>query len=169
TVDTPSGGSRRRPPPLLTNAAVLSAAAAAIRLLLSTLESASEGFVLQDVVMSSPPQLPGRIIAAGQPPIPELKITLSSGGGSSGASSGGMLLRIFVDDTEQLLARVALAPAVDADAAATVELAAADPNNGTRSADQQDRAHLSALLHALQLPSVPLLPLPPSLVVPQPL
>ncbi|GIL68022.1 hypothetical protein Vafri_21299, partial [Volvox africanus] len=93
------------------------------------------------------------------------KITLSSGGGN-----GSLLLRIFVDDTEQLLARVAAAPALDVDATATVELTDGGPGNGTTATyQQQGKAQLAALLHALQVSSAPRLQLLPTLAAPQPL
>ncbi|GLI63376.1 hypothetical protein VaNZ11_006233, partial [Volvox africanus] len=165
SVERPANSGRGRPPLLLTNVAVLSAAAAAVRLLLSaSAESAGEGFVLQDVVMSSPQPLPRRIIAARHPPIPELKITLSSGGGNA-----SMLLRIFVDDTEQLLARVAAATTMDVDATATVKPDDVDSGICTTATDrEQGKAHLVALSHALQVSSASRLPRLPTLAAPPP-
>lgn len=116
TVGTPSTT-------LLPGSVLLSAAAAAVRLLLtddadsdsSNARGKSDGlltgaapadaggasaggFLLHSVVLSSPVALPARPACPGQPPVPELRVTVSSDMSQ---------LTISVGDTKQLVARIA--------------------------------------------------------------
>ena len=135
-----SGAGGLTAPPLLTNMAVLSAAAAAVLHMLPLSAAAVDGgggsaggFVLHDVVMSSPVPLSARLIAAGQPPVPGLRITLhrldapqrrragwgallqwrpvdATACGAPGGAGGIGGLLVSVGDYEQLMARMAAAP-----------------------------------------------------------